>query len=290
MVKKLTQDTVKKLRNRRNLRPSDRADLDYKMVKKLQSGLDELAGLHYIMNALPPEKIIPKKDKDNKGRKIGLKDKHVQLLFSLTETALRILDYKKIRGDSNNPYILEEFDRKTTGVNWQTGEHIKHGNFRRRKPKKEETERAVLLWEHTDYLKMLAPDFNPENPSDGGDRRGTDKMRSENIVDHQMRWADEKKIKELLASGVKDIEKIAKEVGLDSWDVWQIIYQIQENERKIWRLRQDVIDLKKDVAAIDRIETLSSKNIHPIAIAVDVNYPIEAVRTVINKMASEAPI
>ena len=56
MVKKLNKIQVKKLINRRKLRPADRADMDYKMVKKLQAGLDDLAGLLTIMKNVPPKK------------------------------------------------------------------------------------------------------------------------------------------------------------------------------------------------------------------------------------------
>ena len=80
MVKNLNLDQMKKLRDRQRLRPAERANVDYKMAKKLQAGLDDLAGLLYIMKAVPPRKIMP-----SEARKDGLKDTHVCLLLELTE-------------------------------------------------------------------------------------------------------------------------------------------------------------------------------------------------------------
>lgn len=281
MVKKLTQHAVKKLRDRRTLRPSDRANLDYKMAKKLQSGLDELAGLLYIMNALPPEKIIPKKDKN--GRKIGLKDRHIRLLFDLTESALRILDFKKIRGNANNIYILQEVNRKITGVDWQTGKAIKHGEFHRRKPLNEEIERAKLLWKHVDYLKKyFVPELNIESPSI---------VRSaslEDRIDEQLWEKEEIKIKELFLSGM-GMEQIAIEVGCDSWGVWQTVYQIQENERETKRrteqIAQDIKNLEQDTVAIERIKEFWGKGWrNKLALAVEINHSQNAVTHIIDKM------
>lgn len=279
MVKKLTQDLARKLRDRRNLRPADRANLDYKMAKKLKSGLDELAGLLLIMEALPPDKIRPSSD-----RKDGLKDGHVRLLLKVTESALRILNYKKVRGNADDLYVLEEINKKTTGIDWQSGKPIKHGEFRRRKAKKEELDRATLLWNHVDYLKEnFVPEINTANPSI------CESISIEDRIDERIWQKEEEKIKKLLASGIKDIEQIAKEVGRDSWDVWQTVYRIQETEReikrRIERREQDIINLEQDTAAIERIEVLLANNIHPIAIAVDINHTVEAVRAVINKMA-----
>ena len=93
------------------LRPADRANFDYKMARKLRSGLDGLAGLLYIMNALPAKKLKP-----SKKRKDGLGDMHVRLLLELTETALRILDYKKVRGTADDLYILQERNKKPIGI------------------------------------------------------------------------------------------------------------------------------------------------------------------------------
>lgn len=284
MVKKLTQDLVRKLRDRRNLKPADRANLDYKMAKKLDSGLDELAGLLYIMEALPPNKIKPSID-----RKDGLKDEHVRLLLKVTESALRILEYKKVRGPANNPYILEEINRKVTGVEWKTGKLIKHGEFHRKRPQKKEIDRGILLWNHVDYLiKEFVPETNSENPG---------KVRSLSIEDHideQMWQEDKKKIEERFASGM-EIDKIAAEIGHDSFDVLYAVYEIQENEReskrRIERLKQDITDLEHDEDAIERIKELWKDGWrNRTAIAVEINHSRSALTSIIDKMIESEEI
>jgi hypothetical protein len=166
MVKKLNQDMVRKLRDRRKLRPADRATLDYKMARKLQAGLDELSGLLSIMKALPPHKILPSGE-----RKDGLKDKHVRLLFELTETALEILDFKKVfapmgwAGEEKDLYVYEAQNIKWTGINYTTGESTYTAcDHREKKPKKEDLERAKLLWEHVEKLHQRTPDVNIKSP------------------------------------------------------------------------------------------------------------------------------
>lgn len=167
MVKKLNQDTVRKLRDRRKLRPADRANLDYKMVKKLQAGLDELSGLLSIMKTLPAHKILPSGE-----RKDGLKDKHVRLLFELTETALEILDFKKVfapsgwTGSKEELYVYEAENKKVVGINYTTGESIEISTeHREKKPKKEDLERAELMWKHVEKLHQRTPDVNIEHPN-----------------------------------------------------------------------------------------------------------------------------
>lgn len=170
MVKKLNQDTVRKLRDRRNLRPADRANLDYKMAKKLQTGLDELSGLLSIMKALPPHKILPSED-----RKDGLKDKHVRLLFALTEKALEILDYKKVFAppgwaasalrSEEDLYVYEAQNIKWTGIDYRTGESTYTAcEHREERAKKEDLERAKLLWEHVGKLHQRTPNVNIKSP------------------------------------------------------------------------------------------------------------------------------
>ncbi len=285
MVKKLTQDLARKLRDRRNLRPADRANLDYKMAKKLKSGLDELAGLLYIMEALPPDKIRPSRD-----RKDGLKDGHVRLLLKVTESALRILDYKKVRVSAYDLYVLEEINKKITGVDWKTGKPIKHGEFHRRKAKKEELDRATLLWKHVDYLnENFVPEINTENPSICGS------ISIEDRIDEQIWQKEEEKIKQLLESGIRDIGQIAKEVSRDSWNVLQIAYQIQETEReikrRIERREQDITNLEQDTVAIERIKELWGKGWRNItAIAVEIDHPRNAIMAIINKMEANGEI
>jgi hypothetical protein len=285
MVKKLTQDLARKLRDRRNLRPADRANLDYKMAKKLKSGLDELAGLLYIMEALPPDKIRPSRD-----RKDGLKDGHIRLLLKVTESALRILDYKKVRGSAYDLYVLEEINKKITGVDWKTGKPIKHGEFHRRKAKKEELDRATLLWKHVDYLnENFVPEINTENPSICGS------ISIEDRIDEQIWQKEEEKIKKLLASGIRDIGQIAKEVDRDSWDMLQIIYNIQETERDTKRRKEmyakEITNLECDSAAIERIMVLWVEGWrNNTAIAVEINHPRNAVIAIINKMIANGEI
>ncbi|WP_286857410.1 hypothetical protein [Methanosaeta sp. UBA356] len=282
MAKDLTKDQAKNLRERKSLRPADRANLDYKMLKKLQSGLDGLAGLLYIMEALPPKKIRPSEE-----RKAGLKDGHVRLLLKLTESALRILNYKKVRGTEEDSYILEEINRKVAGADWITGKSTKHGEFHRRKPKKEEIERAILLWNHVDYLIKEFVDI--EHP-------GIVRNRSiEDLIDEHMWQEEEKKIRELLESGMKDVEQIAKQVGRDSWGVWQTVYQIQENEReikrRIERQAQDITNLENDPLAIEKIKELwESGWRNRLAIAVEINHSRNAVTNLIDKMIEHEEI
>jgi len=178
MVKNLKPNQMKKLRDRRLLRPADRANVDYKMAKKLQSGLDGLAGLLYIMKALPSEKL-------KKGEYI--KEVHIRLLLELTEAALRTLDYKKVRGTAEDPYVLEERNKKVVGIDLRSGQAIKHGKLHRVKAKKKEIERAILLWEHVDYLveNFVLPKNNIEHPGMGW------RHSVEDSIDMQIRKKEE---------------------------------------------------------------------------------------------------
>ncbi len=146
-----------------------------------------------------------------------------------------------------------------------------------------------MLWKHVDYLKEnFVPEINTENPSFCGS------ISIEDRIDEQIWQKEEGKIKQLLESGIRDIGQIAKEVGRDSWEVWQTVYRIQETEReikrRIERREQDITNLEQDTAAIERIEVLMANNIHPIAVAVDINHPVEAVRAVINKITERGEI
>ena len=157
------------------------------MAKKLQSGLDGLAGLLYIMKALPAEKLKPSEKRED-----GLKDTHVRLLLELTEIALRILDYKKVRGTADDLYVLEEEHKKPVGVNLRTGEAIMQGQFHRAKVKQKDIDRAILLWNHVDYLKEnFVPENNIEHPGRGG------RYSMEDLIDWQRRKKEEQKIKDL---------------------------------------------------------------------------------------------
>ena len=71
------------------------------------------------------KKILPSEE-----RKYGLKDRHVcLLLLELTEAALRILGYKKVRGTADDLYILVERNKKVVGIFPRNGEAIKQGEF-----------------------------------------------------------------------------------------------------------------------------------------------------------------
>ena len=293
MVKKLNRIQIKKLINRRELRPADRANMDYKMAKKLQAGLDDLAGLLYIMKNVPPRKIMPSEE-----RKYGLKDRHVCLLLELTEAALRILDYKKVRGTPDDLYILEERNKKVIGVNGKTGEATKQGEFHRATARKKDIERAISLHDHVDYLiQKFVPEINIKHPGSG------QSYGIEDLIEMQMMKKEEQKIKELLASGMKDncsfnlvkIEQIAKEADRDPLEVLQIAYQIQETKREIERSterrKQDILNLESDSAAIQTIKELWAKGyFNYTAIAVAIGHGRGAVVDVIEKMRAKGDI
>jgi hypothetical protein len=289
VVKGLNENQKMKLRNRRKMAPQTRANFDYKMAIKLRSKLDGLSGLLSIIKALPPKKL-------REGEYI--EDEHVRTLLELTQSALKILNYKKVRGTADDLYILEEKNKKIVGINGTTGEAIRRGEFHKASAKKKDIERAILLHDHVGYLiQKFVPEINIEHPGSG------QSYSMEDLIDMQMMKKEEQKIKELLASAMTDncssnlvkIEQIAKEANCDPLEVLHIAYQIQETKREIERSaerrKQDILNLESNSAAIQTIKELWAKGyFNYTAIAVEIAYNKSIVITVIEKMMTEGQI
>lgn len=117
-----------------------------------------------------------------------LKDNHVQLLFEMTETILKILEYKKVRGTtSDNLYVYKErLKKEIVGINLRDATAIKMGPLYTEKAGKNDIDRAISLREHINFLyKHFDPEIDIIHPGLGRS------FSFEDLIDRQRRQEEE---------------------------------------------------------------------------------------------------
>jgi hypothetical protein len=96
---------------RNSLDPSTRAKIDYAVVKKVESFLDDIEDLDRILSHLPKDKIQK-----------YLTDRHVSALLKASSALMRQLDYRKVWDEADGQlYVMDAL-----GKTQPTGIDIKH--------------------------------------------------------------------------------------------------------------------------------------------------------------------
>jgi hypothetical protein len=207
MASGLTANQRNRLRNRIKLSPQTRANTDYRLAKKLKLKLDGLADLHSIIEIVPHNKL-------RKGKYIT--DKHLAILFELTEAILNALEYKKLRGRPQCTYVI-----KTK----------KDGTPYRADPAKIDRKRSQMLHKHSRALRAFYTEFSDPGyiPSsstlDGIEASfpGIELPDCEDDSNDNLLWVNEKmdlemdaaaiqKIKDMWSLGIHEEIAIAKEI------------------------------------------------------------------------------
>ena len=116
----LTKIQARKLVMRNSLDPSTRAKIDYAVVKKVESFLDDIEDLDKILSYLPKDKVQK-----------YLKDQHVSTLLRATIALMRQLDYRIVWHEEDGQlYVRDDALGKTqpTGIDIKrTKMLIEHG-------------------------------------------------------------------------------------------------------------------------------------------------------------------
>jgi hypothetical protein len=129
----------KALKNRDDLKPRVRANLDYRIAQKLKKSLSDLDDIDQALRSIP----------EKNARRV-LDDQMVAAIFRLTENMIRILGYVPVEeGDASARYV-EKKELVSRYIDSEKFEVI------RKAPTAEDEARHLLLEEHIERLQEFA--------------------------------------------------------------------------------------------------------------------------------------
>lgn len=160
----LVRDQKAKLENYDNLDSQVRADLTFKLLKKVSTFLDDIKDVNRTLDVIPFQ-----------SQKKAFKERHVDLAFDLLEIILSRLDVAPViggnpvdPGDMNNQYVFKAFS-----VEAVDGKVARYSTTRPATP--EEIARNEHIKKRIDRLKLFmyqpdgvpGPEFRPREYFDG---------------------------------------------------------------------------------------------------------------------------
>ncbi len=274
---------MNRLRSRGNLSPQTRANTDYKLAKKLQSKLNSLKELEPILEKIPKEKLGNSEYK-------YVTDEHVFTLLTLAEKIMHILDFKKIRANGEELYVVREKNKKKhpTWNLWNPNapKYKIEGTPVRDAPNEKDFKRGIKLAEHAYMLRAF---YDSRVPLPGYKEPSGYPIEDDFWASVMQANLDSKchaMINELLDSGISDILQIAEKVGCQPIQVENIL----ENRRRATEYKETQARLEQDPAAIQKIKELWAKTFDRGKIAHAVGHPEGAVSAIIDRMIGNKEI
>jgi hypothetical protein len=137
-----------RLKGRDNLAAKTKANLDYRVAKKIETRLSEIREINEVLGTIP----------EKTARKV-IKDDMISAVFQLSENLIRILRYAPIVVEPNKKYVSIWHEAKSKKENVSEAFSVEHIE-----PTKTDEARNAMLKRHVERLGMYLDPTTANQP------------------------------------------------------------------------------------------------------------------------------